>query len=247
VFIRTNRELKERYDELKAGDCFIGMLSFKTLKHRTLIDLLERGVQVFPSALSQTLARSKVAQALAFRQWMIPHTLIVTRRVDLMYAINTYNHHGVGPVVTKEDHLQCGFGVHRWDNIEAVYNQASFHTIFYPFVVQPFLENYTDVRVVTAGDYCDAYIRENPHNFRMNLTAGGTSRPYDLGKDQLSFCHKVMERGKFPYAHIDLLVTADGHSYLSEIALNGGLKGARIEREDLDAMKRDILEKMAES
>jgi len=38
-----------------------------------------------------------------------------------------------------------------------------------------------------------------------------------------------------------------GHSYLSEIALNGGLKGARIEREDLDAMKKDILEKMAGS
>jgi ribosomal protein S6--L-glutamate ligase len=56
-----------------------------------------------------------------------------------------------------------------------------------------------------------------------------------------------MERGKFPYAHIDLLVTADGHSYLSEIALNGGLKGARIEREDLDAMKGNILEKMATS
>ena len=247
MFIRTNRELKERYDELKAGDCFIGMLSFKILKHRTFIDLLERGVQVFPSALSQTLARSKVAQALVLRPWMIPHTLIVTRRIDLMYAINTYNHHGVGPVVTKEDHLQCGFGVHRWDNIEATYNQMTSSNASYPFVVQPFLENYTDVRVVIAGDYCEAYTRENRNNFRTNLSVGGTSRPYDLTQDQQTRCHRVMERGKFPYAHIDLLVTADGHSYLSEIALNGGLKGARIEREDLDAMKRDILEKMAES
>ncbi len=247
MFIRTNRELKERYDELKAGDCFIGMLGFKNLRRRVFIDLVERGIQFFPSALSQTLAGSKIAQALVFRPWMVPHTLIITRRVDLMHAINTYDEHGIGPVVTKEDSRHCGFGVHRWDNIEAVYNQASFHTIFYPFIIQPFLENYTDVRVVIAGNYCDAYIRENPHNFRMNLAAGGTSRPYELGKDQVSFCHKIMERGKFPYAHIDLLVTADGYSYLSEIALNGGLKGARIEREDLDAMKRDILEKMAES
>jgi len=223
------------------------MLSFKTLKHHAFIDLLERGIQVFPSALSQTLARSKVAQALAFRQWMIPHTLIITRRVDLMYAINTYNQHGVGPVVTKEDHLQCGFGVRRWDNIEATYNQMTFSAAPYPFVVQPFLENYTDVRVVIAGDYCEAYTRENRNNFRMNLTVGGTSRPYDLSEDQLTRCHQVMERGKFPYAHIDLLVTADGHRYLSEIALNGGLKGARIEREDLDAMKRNLLEKMATS
>jgi ribosomal protein S6--L-glutamate ligase len=67
VIIRTNRELKEHYDELKTGDCFIGMLSFKKAKHRVLIDLLERGVLLFPSALSQTLGHSKVAQALVFR------------------------------------------------------------------------------------------------------------------------------------------------------------------------------------
>jgi ribosomal protein S6--L-glutamate ligase len=178
---------------------------------------------------------------------MIPYTLIITRRVDLMYAINTYNQHGIGPVVTKEDHLQCGFGVHRWDNIEATYNQITFSPTSYPFVVQPLLENYTDVRVIIAGDYREAYTRENQNNFRTNLSIGGASRPYDLTEDQLTRCHRVMERGKFPYAHIDLLVTADGPIYLSEIALNGGLKGARIEREDLDAMKSDILEKMATS
>jgi ribosomal protein S6--L-glutamate ligase len=247
MILRKNMELKKRYDELKAGDCFIGILGFKHLRRRIFVDLIERGVRFFPSALSQTLASSKVAQALAFRPWMVPHTLIITRRADLMHGINAYNEHGIGAVVTKEDSRHCGFGVHRWDNLEAVYNQASFNAILYPFVVQPFLENYTDVRAIIAGGYVDAYIRENLHNFRMNLTAGGTSRPYDLGKDQLALCREVMERGKFPYAHIDLLVTEKGKSYLSEIALNGGMKGARINREDLDALKRDLLEKMAES
>ena len=247
MIIRTNRELKERYDELKPGDCFIGMLSFKKVKHRVLIDLLERGVLLFPSALSQTLGHSKVAQALVFRPWMVPHTLAIARRVDLMHAINTYNHYGIGTVITKEDHLQCGFGVHRWDSIEAVYNHVSSNTHSYPFVLQPFLEKFTDIRVVIAGDYCEAYTRENQNNFRMNLTAGGTSRPYTLTKAHLAICQSVMERGKFPYAHIDLLVTENGQSYLSEIALNGGLKGARIQREELDAIKKDLLEKMAGS
>lgn len=247
TIIRTNRELKERYDELKAGDTFIGLLSFKNVKHRVLIDLLERGVRFFPSALSQMLGRSKVAQALAFRQWMIPRTLIIARRADVMHAINTYNQHGIGAVVTKEDHLQCGFGIHQWESIEAVYNQAAFNTISYPFVLQPFLETYTDMRVIIAGDYSEAYIRENQNNFRMNLTAGGTSRPYTPTNDQLALCHSVMERGKFPYAHMDLLVTKDGHNYLSEIALNGGMKGARIRREELDTLKKDLLEKMAGS
>jgi ribosomal protein S6--L-glutamate ligase len=245
VIIRTNRELKERYDELKAGDCFIGVLSFKNLKHRVFVDLLERGVRFFPSALSQTIGRSKVAQALAFRPWMLPHTLIIARRIDIMYAINTYNQHGIGPVVTKEDHLQCGFGVHRWDGVETVYNQASFNAISYPFVLQPFVEKYTDVRVIIAGDYHEAYTRENQNNFRMNLTQGGTSRPHTLTEGQLALCHSVMERGKFPYAHIDLLINEEGRGYVSEAALNGGMKGARIKREDLDIIKKDILEKMA--
>ena len=245
MIIRSNRELKERYDELKAGDCFVGMLAFKHVKRRVFIDLLERGVRFFPSALSQTLAASKVAQALACRPWMAPHTLVVAKRVDLMHAINTYSQHGIGPVVTKADRQDCGFGIHRWDNTEAVYNQASLNTSFYPFVLQPFLENYTDVRVIIAGDYCDAYIRQNQHNFRMNLAVGGTSRPYDLNEGQLAVCHDVMERGKFPYAHIDLLVTAEGRTYLSEIALNGGMKGARIKRQELDALKKGLLEKMA--
>ncbi|NVM21289.1 MAG: hypothetical protein HWN68_05870 [Desulfobacterales bacterium] len=245
TIIRTNRELKERYNDIKAGDCFIGMLSFKNLKHRAFVDLLERGVRFFPSALSQTLGHSKVAQALALRQWMIPHTLIMARRTDLMHAINAYNEHGIGAVVTKEDHLQCGFGIHLWESIEAVYNQTSFNSFSYPFVLQPFVEKYTDVRVIIAGDYCEAYTRKNQHNFRMNITAGGTSSPYTLTKNQLSLCCAVMERGKFPYAHIDLLVAEEGHSYLSEIALNGGMKGSRIRREDLDPLKKDILEKMA--
>jgi ribosomal protein S6--L-glutamate ligase len=247
MIIRKNMELKERYDKLKAGDCFIGILGFKHLRRRIFVDLIERGVRFFPSALSQTLAGSKVAQALTFRRWMVPHTLIITRRADLMYGINTYSEQGIDAVVTKEDSRHCGFGVHRWDNLEAVYNQASFNGISYPFVVQPFLEDYTDVRTIIAGGYVDSYTRENEHNFRMNLTAGGTSSPYDLEEEQLALCREVMERGKFPYAHIDLLVTRKGQSYLSEIALNGGMKGARISREDLDALKKDLLEEMAQA
>ena len=37
-----------------------------------------------------------------------------------------------------------------------------------------------------------------------------------------------MQRGKFPYAHLDLMVTGSGETYLSEINLRGGIKGAVI-------------------
>jgi ribosomal protein S6--L-glutamate ligase len=81
----------------------------------------------------------------------------------------------------------------------------------------------------------------------MNISSGGKSYPYDLNKEQVDFCFTVMERGKFPYAHLDLQITESGKYYLSEIALNGGLKGARITREELDQQKQELLEKLAAS
>jgi ribosomal protein S6--L-glutamate ligase len=115
----------------------------------------------------------------------------------------------------------------------------------YPFVVQPFQERFTDVRVILVGDYVEAYTRFNPHNFRVNLASGGTGSPYQLSGEQEAFCRTVMQRGKFPFAHLDLMILENGKTYLSEIALNGGIKGARIDRQELDQKKQALLEQLA--
>jgi len=107
------------------------------------------------------------------------------------------------------------------------------------------LDDLTDVRVIIAGEYTEAYVRYNPDNFRMNISSGGKSYPYDLNKEQVDFCLTAMERGKFPYAHLDLQITESVKYYLSEITLNGGIKGARISRKELDQKKQEILEKLA--
>jgi ribosomal protein S6--L-glutamate ligase len=54
-----------------------------------------------------------------------------------------------------------------------------------------------------------------------------------------------MARGAFPYAHIDLQLMPEGACYLSEIALDGGITGARIGREELNAIKQATLERLA--
>ena len=41
-----------------------------------------------------------------------------------------------------------------------------------------------------------------------------------------------MERGDFPYAHIDLMETPDKNLHLTEINLRGGLRGAQISSEE---------------
>jgi ribosomal protein S6--L-glutamate ligase len=246
MIIKGNRELKNHYHELCPGDIFTGTISSRQMKSYMLIDLLERNINCLPSPLSQILNSSKAAQALILRDWMLPHTHVITKRTELIETINTYNKNSIGAVVTKEEHMHCGYGVKKWDTMETLYSFTSQSESSYPFVVQPFMENFTDIRVITVGDYTEAYIRHNPNNFRMNIAAGGKSHPYMLKKEEKGFCYAIMKRSRFPFAHIDLMITQNGSHYLTEIALNGGIKGASISREELDKKKQELLEKLAE-
>ena len=244
MIIRSSQELKERYQDLCSGDIFLGILSYKHIKQSILIDLMERGVSCFPSPLSQILNQSKTTQAVVLKKWMLPHTCVITRRTDLVEAIKTYTKLDIAPVITKEDHMHCGHGVRKWDTVETLYNYMALSESSYPFVIQPFLNNFTDVRVIIAGKYIEAYVRFNPDNFRMNIAMGGKNYPYEMNTELSNFCRTVMERGKFPYAHLDIHITDDGSYYLSEITLNGGTKGAKIRRKELDQKKQDVLERL---
>jgi ribosomal protein S6--L-glutamate ligase len=245
MIFRSTRELETHYADLRAGDVFIGSLALKHLRQPVFIDLLERGVHCLPSPLSQILNRSKTAQAFLLKQWMLPHTLVIRRRSDLIRAISYYNKANIGAVVSKQDHMHCGHGIRKWNGIESLYAYMGLDESSYPFVLQPFVENFTDVRVLLVGEYREAYARFNPHNFRVNLSSGGTSTVFDLDDKMTRFCRSVMKRGNFPYAHIDLLVMENGDCFLSEIALNGGTKGAQISRRELEDRKNKVLENLA--
>ena len=246
MIVRSNRELKACYNELTDGDVFIGNLPLKHLKQPVLIDMLERGIRCLPSPLSQILNSSKVAQAFALHAWMLPHTQVIFRRADFIEAINTFGRKGIGPVVTKQDGMHCGHGIRRWETIETLYSFMALAESSYPFVLQPFREEFTDIRVIIVADYVESYTRCNPHNFRVNISSGGTAAPCILDEEKEAFCRAVMQRGRFPFAHLDLMILENGECYLAEIALNGGIKGARIGRHELDQKKMALLEKMAE-
>lgn len=246
MIVRGTRQLGEHFHTLKRGDVFIGPLVFKHLKSNLLIDLLERGIICLPSVLAQVLSGSKTTQAYVLKEFMLPHTRVIRRRHDLIQAMADYTRSGIGPTVTKADHLHCGHGIRRWDHIEMLYNVSGFDPDAYPFVLQPFVsEPFTDVRIILAAGYVEAYRRINPLNFRKNLSLGAESKSFRPSTRQLSFCRRVMERGRFPYAHLDLMVFADGSCFLSEIALDGGIKGATISRSELKRLKEQQLEDMA--
>ncbi len=244
--IRTNRAFRRLYSELQAGDLLLGRLAIKVHEEYLFSDLLARGVEAFPPLLAQHLARSKCFQAQVFQNEMVPLTQVIRDRHDLIRAVNLYGEYGIKRVVTKQNRFNCGLGIHLWEDIEILYNQATLASDFpYPFVLQPFLSEITDVRVVILGDYLEAYARRNPYNFRHNIFFGGEARPYTLSPEELAFCRRIMVRGQFPYAHLDLMVTEE-RTYLSEINLRGGLKGAQIEtqayQEKIKALEESFLE-----
>lgn len=231
-----------RYNEVGQGDIFVGKLDAGELKSFLLVDLLERGVCCVPSPISQIISGSKVVQALLLNKWMLPNTIVISRKKNLIDAISLYNRLGIQSVITKEDRMHCGFGIRKWDSVETLYSFISMSESSYPFILQPFMGNVTDIRVVVAGDYIEAYTRHNPDNFRMNMAAGGSSRPFLLDENKEELCRAVMNRGGFPFAHIDILIASDGTYYFSEIALNGGIKGAGIGRVELDKKKEEVIE-----
>lgn len=227
--VTSNRELRRRYEEMGAGDICVGRLRLKPTEEPLLIDLLQRGVKLIPSALSQLLSRSKSMQAQIFQQVMLPLTAAIHDQHDMLDTVNRYQKHCVGKVVTKLDRKNAGMGIHLWGHVEEVFSHASLGALPYPFVIQPFAEKSRDIRVVMLGDeYEEAYFRDNPHNFRNNLHCGGDSSPCTLRDDQHALCRRVMTRGAFPYAHLDLMVMENGETYLAEINLRGGIRGAKI-------------------
>ncbi len=250
--ILSNRALRERYHELRKGDLFLGMLSIKPTEEYLFAELLDRGIETFPPLISHLLSRSKCLQAQVYEKYMFPLTLIIRDRHDLTRAINLYGQNRVKAVVTKQNRFNCGLGIHLWESLESLYTFVTWgnqpflpSSLFYPFIVQPFIKDLIDVRVIILGDYIEAYTRENPYNFRNNLYFGGKSKRYRLSDKELALCKEIMVRGRFPYAHIDLLITPEGKTYLSEINLRGGLKGAQISTEayktKIDAIHHEFL------
>ena len=247
LVIRDNSTLRAQYNSLRTGDIFVGRLCLKPSEEALLLDLTARGVCLIPAGLAQLASRSKTFQATLFGPFMLPHTRPIHGLHDLIETLSSYQKQSITKVVTKHDRRNAGMGIHLWESVEDVFTQASFNNIPLPFVIQPYMPDSKDIRVIVLDDYIEAYWRHNPHNFRNNLHHGGQSEPCRLSAEQLKLCKRVMERGRFPYGHVDILVTREGKSYLGEINLRGGIRGAKINikeyQEKIDAIHQRLLEK----
>ncbi len=227
--IRNNDELFEAFHHLVCGDIIACRIRLKYDEEHLLLDLTERGIHLIPSATSQLASRSKTFQARLLGSLMIPHTVVIYDIHGLLETISLYNRHSVEKVILKHDRKNAGLGIHLFHNIEDVYTQAANNVLPFPFVLQPFIADSRDIRVIFLDGYVEAYERKNPYGFRNNLHCGGQAVSSPLSQSQLELCKIAMKRGKFPYAHLDLMITETGDTYLAEINLRGGIRGAAID------------------
>jgi ribosomal protein S6--L-glutamate ligase len=235
--------------QLHTGDIVCCRLRLKPQEEHLLLDLVERGVTVIPSATSQLASRSKAFQARIFHPMMVPGTAAVYDLHGLLGVISHYQRTAINQVILKHDRKNGGLGIHLFKEPENIFTLAANNVIPFPFVLQPFIANSRDVRVIILGDYIEAYQRTNPDNFRNNLHCGGRAIRWELSEEQLALCKNVMARGAFPYAHIDLMLTDEDTAYLTEINLRGGIRGAAITPlvygKKIEKLHLDLLEKIA--
>ncbi len=236
----------QSYHDLQRGDLICCRLRLRPGEEHLLLDLAERGIEAVPSLRAQWLSRSKAFQVRLFSWAMPPDTTVIYTIHDLVDAINRYEKNGRKQVVVKLEGKNGGLGVLLFPSIEAVYTQSVLGSLTYPFVLQPFVAEATDLRVVILGDYLEAYRRTNPHSFRNNLHCGGVATPCLLREEQRALCRKIMEQGGFPYAHLDLLEIDERTTCFLEINLRGGLRGAGIDSKTYQQRVAAIHRRLAE-
>jgi glutathione synthase/RimK-type ligase-like ATP-grasp enzyme len=238
--VRDNETLSSCLHDLQAGDIISCRLRLKSQEEHILIDLMERGIKLFPSATSQLASRSKVFQARIFQSLMVPGTCSVYDIHGLLNALSRHQKNQTKHVVLKHDRKHGGLGIHLFKDPEDIFTLCANNVLPFPFVLQPFLADSRDIRVIILGDYIEAYQRSNPNNFRHNLYCGGKACRWELSRIQEAVCRTAMTRGAFPYAHIDLLLTSDDTVYLNEINLRGGIHGATITPRSYDKKITDL-------
>lgn len=238
--IRSLTELRRRHPELAAGDLILGPLAVKPGEEIILVDLAQRGVVFFPPLLAQLAALTKSAQAHVLGEFMLPGTFVAHGLSDL--AAHLGDARFSGAVVSKRDRAHLGLGVSLWPDLETLYSLAALQPLPFPLVVQPFLAHARDLRVVVVGGYTEVYERLNPQGFRKNLFQGGAFRPAEMSPGIVSFCRRVMARGEFPYAVLDVLVSPSEEPFLSEINFHAGLKGSQLGQAEFRIRVQALLE-----
>lgn len=126
------------------------------------------------------------------------------------------------PIVMKECYGSFGQQVHLVQNRKEA--ERCLHEIQNrPCLFQEYIATSKgrDIRIQMVGEQAIAAMyRYNDHDFRANITNGGSMKSYEPSQEQIELSRKVMQVLKLDFAGIDWMFGADGRPVLCEVNSN---------------------------
>jgi len=171
-------------------------------KARTYLELLDQNIRMPKTVLAPKTFRMEGYPNLDFLQqveWQLPYPMVVKE---------CYGSFGqqVWLVQGREELLKCLHGIKNR-----------------PFLFQEYIaaSRGNDIRIQMVGTQAVAAMhRYHEHDFRANITNGGSMEAYEPDEAQLSMARQVMDRLKLDFAGVDILFGGHGEPVLCEVNSN---------------------------
>jgi len=213
---------QEAYESFKEGDFVFSLMIRSSHYAKTF---LKKGVTLLPKFDMVKLWRSKIEHAKLFKDTHMPQHTTWAYNINELKNLQHYykSNCPTSQLVTKKyTNTSGGKDVHKWKNIDHIidYFTTAGAGQFYPMVIQPFIENYKDYRVIVMGEFVQAIHRYNPNNWKQNTDLGASITDVPLTLEEWEFVRDVQRITKFPFIFIDLMIT-DDNIYLGEFSLDG--------------------------
>lgn len=132
------------------------------------------------------------------------------------------------PFIIKESYSSFGMGVHlakdRKEATEIISKYANRECIIQEYIGDD-TEQARDVRLQMVGEECVcAMMRSNDHDFRANLTNGGSMSKYEPSEEEINLSVSVMRSIGLDFAGIDLMFDSSGKPVFCEANSNAHFK-----------------------
>ncbi|RYG74829.1 RimK family alpha-L-glutamate ligase [Lentibacillus lipolyticus] len=191
------------------------------------------GVHVFNSAETIACSDDKIAtyQKLAAKGLPIPRTIVAPKAYHQLNSVSLNEYQAAVdqlglPVIVKEAFGSFGEQVHMVSTKEEVYNIIrELHGK--PFMLQECISSSygRDMRLHVVGDkVVAAMTRHSSHDFRSNVTAGGSMQTYHPSTEENDLAIAAARAIGADFAGVDLLFGKNGEPIVCEINSNAHIR-----------------------
>lgn len=195
--------------------------------------LEQLGIRLFNCAESIELSDDKILTyyKLALHNIKMPQTIIapkiftVPETIDMSYIQSIISTFGF-PIIIKESFGSFGEQVHLVHDLEELLETVQ-HIGHRPFMFQEFIHTSygKDMRLQVVGNQVvAAMIRSSKHDFRSNVTAGGTMEPYAPTDAEKQLAIAATAAIHADFAGVDLLFGPEGKPIVCEVNSNAHIR-----------------------